>query len=391
MKTQIAKTVDAYKDQLVELALALHAHPELGFEEHFALEQMSQLLSQAGFSVESGVADLETAFVATRGSGSPRIAFIAEYDALKNIGHACGHNLIAAMALGAATGLAEQELDCTVSVIGTPAEEGGGGKVIMSRAGIFDDYDVAMMIHPSTTNLIQRGGRAARNVEIEFFGKAAHSASPEDGVNALTAMIQAFQSFYQMQALFPYEAVFNGIIVEGGQVSNIIPDYTKARFSLRARTLTDLHIMGQKMLAALEPIDQLVGTRSKATLTPAYAERYPNLPLDQALADNLAAMGIEMTLPDPYAKVGSSDIGNVSLLIPTIHSYLAMVPSDVTAHTTEFAHHTKQPLALDMMIIGAKAMAQTGYDVASNPQLLAEIKTAFQAQVPQYSAEELNA
>lgn len=390
MKTQIAQTIDKYQTELTGLAQAIHSHPELGYQEYYAVEQMTNLLSGAGFEIETGVAGLDTAFVATRGHGSPKIAFIAEYDALKNIGHACGHNLIAAMAVGAAIGLAQQELDCTVSVIGTPAEEGGGGKVIMCQHNVFDDYDVALMIHPATINLIQRGGRASRNLEIEFFGKGAHSAAPEDGINALSALILAFQTFYQMQTLLPFQAAFNGIILDGGQVSNIIPDYARARFSLRARTLADLQLMTRKMVAAIDPINQLIGTTSRVETTQAYAERYPNLPLELALADNLKSMGIEMTYPDPHDKVGSSDIGNVSLRIPTIHSYLAMIPPGVSAHTDEFTQHTNKPMALDMMIIGAKALAQTGYDVVANPALLSDIRQAFKDQVPPYRPDEMN-
>lgn len=389
MKTKTDQWVEDLEQELIALARDIHEHPETAYEEHYASQRITELLEAHGFDVERRVAGIDTAFLAHYGSGKPRIAYIAEYDALKNIGHGCGHNLIAAMSVGAALALSKENLPCSISVIGTPAEEGGGGKVIMSQQGIFDDYDVAMMIHPASENLIQRGGLATRNLEVEYFGKSAHSAIPESGINALTALINTFQAFYQMQSLFPMGSTFNGIIQEGGVASNVIPDYAKGRFSVRAKTIKDLRFILDKMSAAVEAINQLIGTTSKISMTPTYAERYPNLSLELRLKDHLEELGITMNYPKPNMKVGSSDIGNVSLIIPTIHSYLAMIPEGVNAHSTSFAQHAMEPLALERMIIGAKALARTGRDVAMDKGFLEKIREDFAHQVPHYEKEEL--
>ena len=219
MYESIVRKIDSVQEELGALALALHEHPELSFQEHFACQTLSDILEKHGYQVKKNVAGMETAFIGEmRGKADgPTVAILAEYDALP-MGHACGHNLIATMSVGAAIGIGEvlKDLCGRVLVVGTPAEEGGGGKVIMCDAGVFKDVDFAMMIHPHKRNLIQRGGLAVNHLKIEYFGKPAHGTRPEEGINALNAVIHTFNFMDAQRALLPFKSNVNGYIIDGG-------------------------------------------------------------------------------------------------------------------------------------------------------------------------------
>lgn len=392
-KEVIINKIDSIEEELIALSNKIHSNPELAFKEYKAMENITALLKRHGFIIEKGIGDLETAFraeYAGKGEG-PTVAFIAEYDALPEIGHGCGHNLIATMAVGAAIGLKEvaEHIDGNIVVLGTPGEEGGGGKIIMLEKGCFDDIDYVLMMHPCVNNLILRGGLAARNIKIEYFGKAVHSSFPEGGINALQAVIQTFNIIDQFRSLFPLKTNINGIITKGGKAANIIPDYASCEFSVRAETVKDLNVVVGYMEHIVETVDKLIGTKSHIEKGLMYAERYPNRQIDERLKENIALFGVDMEYPDPAMKYGSSDIGNVSLKIPTIHSYIKIADKGVNIHSIDFTKAANSPRAHKQMIKAAKAMALTGYDILTDEKLRRDIYEEFSRTVPKYTQEEL--
>ena len=263
LKERVAAEVDARRDQLIQIADTIHANPELGFQEFKAASLLTGVLEEDGFSVERGVAGMETAFIATlRGQGDePVVAFLAEYDALPGLGHACGHNIIAAAAVGAglALGTVLPDLAGTIQVIGTPAEEGGGGKVIMVDAGIFDGVDAAMMIHPSGRNLLGRGALTAYPVTLEFYGRPAHAAAkPDEGINALETMILTYNGINALRQHLRDDVRIHGIITHGGDAPNIVPEYTKAEFIVRAADTP----------YAMEVLGKVIWSRAEEEVTP---------------------------------------------------------------------------------------------------------------------------
>ncbi|AOT72563.1 amidohydrolase [Geosporobacter ferrireducens] len=393
LKNIIIQQIEGFKDELIVLSKKIHSKPELAFHEFEAAENIISLLNKHGFHIEKGIAGLETAFRAEySGSGKgPTIAYIAEYDALPEIGHGCGHNLIAAMSVGAAIGLSKlgDKIDGKIVVMGTPGEEGGGGKVVMVEKGCFEDIDYGLMIHPSTRNLICRGGLATRGVKIEYFGKAAHSASPEDGINALQAVIQTFNGIDHLRALLPLKSNINGIILEGGKASNVIPDYAACKFSVRADTVRDLKEVVAYMERIVESVEKLTGAKAKVSKSLIYAERYSNRCIDEKLKENIAHFGEIMEYPEPNMKYGSSDIGNVSLIIPAIHAYLQIADRGINSHSMDFTKASATERAHGQMIKGAKALAMTGLDIFKDKELRKQIYKEFAEKVPRYSKEDL--
>ncbi|NLY37377.1 MAG: M20 family metallopeptidase [Tissierellia bacterium] len=393
VKDRMIEEINKIGDDLVSLSKKIHEKPELLFEEYSAAENIIAMLEKHGFVVEKPVAGLETAFRAQyKGKeGGPKVAFLAEYDALPEIGHACGHNLIAAMSTGAAIGLSKvaDKFSGTVVLMGTPAEEGGGGKVIMVKEGVFDDIDYALMIHPSTSNMICRGGLATRGVRVEYYGKSAHSSTPEKGINALQAVIQTFNALDHLRAVLPLKSNINGIITQGGRASNIIPDYASCKFSVRADTVGDLRIILDYMEKAVDSVERLTGAQAKISKSLIYTERYPNRIIAEALKENIAQFGEEMKYPEPNMKYGSSDIGNVSLVVPSIHSYLKIAEPGINSHSLEFTEASISERAHLQMIKGAKALAMTGFDIFNDKKMQEEIYEEFKRVVPSYSKADL--
>src|SRR4030088_1010434 len=240
---RIAAQIDELSDTLVELSLDLHAHPELAMEEKYAARRLTDLLDKESFEVETGLGGLPTAFRGSAGGGSPVIGFLCEYDALPGIGHGCGHNLIAAGGIGAALALhrAAPQLPGTVACIGTPGEEGAGGKVLLLEAGAFDGVDAALMFHPGDKTMPIRHATASRKLVLEFHGVASHAAgSPQDGRSALAAMIQFFVGVDALRQFVPETSRLHGVITHGGEAANVVPDYTRAEFMARSLTSTGL-------------------------------------------------------------------------------------------------------------------------------------------------------
>ena len=383
MKQVITQAVDAAKEELLTLSHNLFENPELGFEEFKALAWQKEVLEKHGFEVESPYCGLATAYRATyKGKGpGPKIAILSEYDALAGVGHACGHNIIASSAVGAGIGIASvmPEIGGEVTVIGTPAEEGGGGKIIMVDNGVFDDVDFAMMMHPNTQNMIGRGGLAAVSLAVKYFGKATHSSGPEKGINALSSLIGLFNNINTLRSAWKLKEGpnINGIITDGGVASNIVPDYAAAKFTARAYTRRYLLKMVEDVKAAAQAAAMTTGAECKVEVGILYAERYPNLAMGEAFKANMETLGEVMNYPDPLESMGSSDIGNVSMVVPSIHEYLAIAPKSVNSHSVEFREAAGTQRADDVVILAAKGMALTAYDIFTNAALREQIAAEF--------------
>ena len=381
MKERILKRADELKGELLRLSHDIHAHPETSFEEFRAAAWQKELLEKHGFEVEAPFCSMETAFRAVKKSGKPgpTVAFLSEYDALNGLGHACGHNIIAASSVGAGLALASvlDEAGGEVQVVGTPGEEGGGGKVFMVERGAFDSVDFALMMHPSTKNIIGRGGLAAQGVRVEFKGRSAHSATPDKGINALTSLIALFNGIDTLRQVWPNSAKINGIVTKGGSASNIIPELAEALFTVRASTKKELVAMFADLRRVADAAARLTGAEVVVEGEPVYAERYSNSVMGEAFKKNMETLGEPMEYPDPKERVGSSDVGNVSLEIPTIHEYLAIADPSVAGHTAEFREASLSPRGDDVVLLAAKGLALTGWDLLTDELLREAAKAEY--------------
>lgn len=379
-KQHILATVDHMDQKLRDIALKIHAHPELGYEEYKAAAWLTEALEEGGFSVERGVADLETAFIGTweGAPGGPTIGIIAEYDALPGLGHACGHNLIGTSSVGAALALKETfpNLKGTIKVIGTPAEEGLGGKVIMCDRGVFDDIDVAMMCHPKNDTMVIRGGLARVSTTFKFYGKESHAASaPEEGISALDAVMNSFIAINSLREYFTDDVRVHGVITNGGDAANIVPGYCEAKFLIRCNTRKQLTSVKEKVYAAVRGSSEAVGVKCDIEEALIYAERNTNITMANMFKDNLEAMGIEVNAPPKHGGIGSSDIGNVSQIVPTIHPYIKI--GEATNHTHAFTQETKSEGAMVGLNQAAKALAMTAYDLCTDEDALKRVQKEF--------------
>ncbi len=373
-KDRIVQIVDRIAPELIELSHKIHENPELGLQEHRAAAWQAELLERHGFAVEKPFCSMETAYRAVKGTlgRGPQIAFLAEYDALQGLGHGCGHNLIAASSCGAAIALAEvlEGQEGAVILFGTPAEETLGAKIPMVEQGAFDGVDCAMMMHPSASeNLVGRGGLAAMGVNVEFFGKPAHSSRPADGINALTSTIALFNGINGQLHLWPNKSKINGIITKGGDASNVIPSHCACRFTVRADKKKQLLAMYDDLVRLAQAAANQTGAKVQITHDPISAERYSNNVIDRAFLANMALLGEEMAWPDPEMMCGSSDIGNVSLAVPAVHEYLSLHAPGVAGHTPELREAARSPRADEVVTLAAKGLAMTGLDIFENPQM----------------------
>ncbi len=379
IKQHIQSYIDTIADELYQVSHTLHAHPELAFEEYHSAALLADSAEQHGFQVQRGVAGLETAFIArsVNATEHPAVAILAEYDALPGLGHACGHNVIATAALGAALALQSVRgaLPGVIELIGTPAEEKGGGKAIMVERGVFDHLDAAMMIHPGSKNMVNRGSIASNALVFEFFGKAAHAAAaPDQGINALDACIQTFNNINALRQHLPPDVRIHGIITHGGEASNIVPAYARAEFGVRAATSDVSLEVVEKVKRCAEAAALAAGARVEIHHLRHYAHRLPNPTLARLFAQNLQRLGQTVAEPAADERRGSSDMGNVSHVVPAIHPYIAMVPDHVGAHTPEFALAAGSEAGDRAWQIGAKALAMTAADLLLHPQLLEQAK-----------------
>jgi len=382
LKQRVIARVDEIQDQLWGIAKELYAHPELAFEEFESAKLLAGTLSQAGYQVETGIGGIETAFRASKTGQSegPKVAFLAEYDALPGLGHACGHNLIASIAVGAGLAMLEvlDELKGGVQVIGTPAEEGGGGKVILQKAGVFDGLDAAMMIHPARKNMVMRGSLASARLKLEFFGKPAHAAAlPEKGINALDALLLTFNNINAMRQQLLRTDRVAGIITDGGKAANIIPDYTSAKFSVRGHTSSRREEVLKLVVACAEAGALASGCRLEYQINEGYDNIIPNKALGDIFTRNIEQLGRIVEAPLPDEPMGSTDMGNLSHVVPALHPYLSVTTEEIAGHTVEFREVCISPAGRAVLLDGAKALAMTAVDLLSEPQLLERVWDEF--------------
>ena len=368
---------DAARDSLIALSHRIHAHPELGFEEERAAAWLSEALSNAGFAVETGICALPTAFVARAGTGPLHIAICAEYDCLPGIGHACGHNIIAAMAVGAGIAAAQvaDEVGLTVSVIGTPAEETGdaGGKVLLLERGAFTGVHAAMMVHPAPFDVVEMPIIAASMFEVRYTGKEAHaSAFPELGVNAADALTVAQTAIGLLrQHIRPTDRI-HGIVTKGGDAPNIVPAHTAAKYIVRAKTLGDLDEIRAKVLRCFEAGALATGAKLEVLGgQKPYAEMRHDPDIAAAYQRNAEALGRgSRTQASSFQRAaGSTDMGNVSLALPSIHPAISINSLPAVNHQPEFTAHCVTEAADKALIDGSLAMAWTAIDLATDPRV----------------------
>lgn len=383
VKDRIDRVVDDHADVLLAASHEIHAHPELGFEEHEAHRVLTDLLADAGLAVTRGAYDLPTAFEATAGTQGPRIAVLCEYDALPGIGHACGHNVIGAAGAGAgiAAAAVAEELGGTVVVLGTPAEEGGGGKVYLAERGAFASIDAALMVHPAGLDLAWFGAIAIQQLEVTYQGRAAHAAAaPQAGRNALDAAVLGYINVAALrQHIRPDERV-HGIFTDAGKAPNVVPEHAAASWYVRSPTVRGLEKLKARVLACLEAGASASGCTMEHTwLDPAYANMVDNGPMVERYRENLARTG--RTLADPSSIdgiVGSTDMGNLSHIVPSIHPMIQVSPPTVAIHTQDFVRFAGGEEGDQAVLDGAKAMAATVVDLWARPGALDDARTAFE-------------
>ena len=382
VKEAIAQAVDSLGDELEALSHQIHAHPELGYEEVQACGWLTDFLARKGFKVETGVAGVATAFRATIETGAgPTIAILCEYDALPGIGHACGHNVIATSGAGAGAALAAAKAQLPkgrILVIGTPAEEGGGGKVKLIQGGVFKDVDCAMMIHGFDRTLLHQDLLGIVRVTFEYTGKAAHaSVDPWAGINALDACIQTFNAISMLRQQVRPECRIHGIITSGGAAANIIPEHAAATFYVRAPRIDTMWELYKRVVACAEGAARAAGAGLKATQhDTVYEPLNSNKVLLDLFAANMKTAGLVEGEPIPD-RLGSSDVGNVSQVIPTIQPMVAIAPLGTAIHSREFADAAVKPLARAGLLAAAKTMAMTTLDLLAEPGLVEKAKRAF--------------
>jgi amidohydrolase len=381
LKKSVAEDIAGRITQLEELSRKIHDNPETAFEEHKAADWLSKYMEDSGFNLERGICKLPTAFRGTYGTGRPAIAIMAEYDALPKLGHACGHNLIAtaAVAAGVASKITVDALGGCVAVIGTPGEELTGGKAIMVERGAFDVIDAAMIVHPGGGNSAAMNTLACQTLEVEFIGKAAHaSAEPELGINALEAMIQSYNAINSLRQHIKDGARIHGVITDGGEAANIVPAHTSASFFVRAVDDEYLDVLKEKVIDCFTGAAIATGAELKYKWdTIRYAAMINNMTMASLFRDNMKTLGYDIPLGDDKIWGGSSDVGNVSRLVPTIQPLVSIAPDDVLIHTPEFAVRTKTEESLRTMLDAAKAMAMTVIDLLGSPDNLAKAREEF--------------
>jgi amidohydrolase len=382
-KDDIRRAVDALGDELETLSRKIHAHPELGYQEVQASAWLADFLESKGMQVERGVGGVATAFrasVAGAGPG-PTVAIMCEYDALPGLGHACGHNVIATAGAGAGAALAALRARLPggrVAVIGTPAEEGGGGKVRLLAAGVLADVDCAMMIHGFDRTILHQDLLGIVRVDFEWRGKAAHaSADPWEGVNALDACIQTFNAVGLLRQQVRPSCRIHGIITHGGMAANIIPELARATFYVRAPEIEAMWALYRRVVACAEGAARATGAELEVRQQEmVYEPLKRNQTLLDLFAANMRGTGLVAEEPIPD-RLGSSDVGNVSQVLPTIQPMIAIAPRGTPIHSRDFAEAAVAPPARAGMLAAATTMAMTTWDLLADPARVEAARNEF--------------
>jgi amidohydrolase len=386
LKREACEAVDRLRDELLRVSRAIHARPELAFEEREAAALLVDVLRGAGLEVEAGAYGLETAFASEFGRpGDPCVAVLAEYDALPEIGHACGHNLIAAAGVGAGLALSAlgERLPGRVRILGTPAEERGCGKELMARRGALDGVDAAMMMHPSSVNLVTMPCVCLAELDVTYRGQAAHAAAmPERGINALDALVLAYQGIAALrQHIRPTERV-HGIITDGGQAPNVVPERASGRFYVRAASQAELEPLKARVEGCFRAGAAATGAELELCWGAAdYLDIRFNAPLAERFRHNAEQLGREFFPIEklPASLQGSTDMGNVSHRVPSIHPMLASAPLHCTIHNPEFEKWAGSETGDEAALDGAKALAMTAIDYLADADLRDRTRAWFEA------------
>ena len=384
LRQRIIDAIDANRDKIIEIAETIRVNPELGYEEVMASQLIASNIREQGYEVEKPLGGIETAFRASmhgRKDG-PVVAVLAEYDALAGIGHGCGHNLIGASGLAAAIGMATvmDELPGIFEVIGTPAEEGGAGKILLEREGIFDDVDAALMIHhagdQSGSDTGFPGGTclAVNGMAIEYFGKPAHAgADPYNGVNALNAVIEFFKGVDALRQHVIMETRMHGIITHGGEATNVVPKYTRAQMSVRAPTVEYLNEVIEKVKNVAKGAALMTGCEVKITDGELHYDMRPSYAIGARYAQNMQDMGMELNA-ERERGMYSTDFGNISYKLPSVTGHFAISHEPIPGHSQQVVDASGSEFGYDQLIKVSKAMALTALDLLSEPELLDKAK-----------------
>jgi amidohydrolase len=383
MKQKITGFIELIKDELISINKYIYENPETGYKEYKAQKILCDTLEKYGFNVEKNFLGLNTEFKAEYGAGRPCVAYLCEYDALPEIGHGCGHNIIAAAGIASAIGLSRviDETGGKVVVLGTPGEEIGGAKVAMAEKGVFDEIDAAMMVHPSDETAESGISLAMDAIEFAFKGKTAHAAAnPEYGINALNACIETFNLINALRQHVTSDVRIHGIISEGGIAANIVPERAVAKFYVRSLKRSSLNEVVEKVKNCARA--GAMGTGAGLQIRNyelSYDNMVTNRTLSRIFSHNLKECGI-IDIHGPKNSMGSLDMGNVSHVVPAIHPYIKICKKGIASHSREFADATQSDLANENMIKSAKALAITGYDIMTNKNLMDEIKEEYKNQ-----------
>lgn len=382
-RERIEKTIDERVDEYKDIALLIHAKPEVSNYEFFASETLSNKLREEGFDVKLDVAGHRTGFDARYKSqkAGPVIVFYAEYDALQGLGHGCGHNLFGVTSSLAAVGLKSviDEVGGEIRVYGTPGEEGGengSAKGSFVNKGFFDDVDFALGAHPGYTHGATGVSLAVAPVSVEFFGKASHAAAaPEKGINALDAVISVFNNINALREHLTDDVRIHGIITDGGLAPNVVPDYAKALFYLRANYKPTLEELYTKFENIVKAASLATGAEYKFGLFQNWVDNTVPTPLfDEVYEEVLNSYGQVFTPRDIYKASGSSDVGNISQVVPVIQPHISISDTEIIGHTEEFKIAAKSKKGLDSIGLGAKVLAQTALKLIQDPERLERIK-----------------
>jgi amidohydrolase len=386
MKDLLKNYLETIQNRLWEISDTLYHHPELGDQEYESSKRLIEFLEEHNFVVEKGIVGRPTAFRAVYDSkkDGPTIAYLSEFDALPEVGHGCGHNMIGTMSAGAGVTLSKvvDEIGGRVVVLGTPAEETNGAKVPMSEQGIFDDIDAAMILHPGDESYESGESLAMDAIQFDFRGRTSHAAaSPEMGINALDAVIQLFNGINALRQHVTSDVRIHGIIKEGGVAANIVPDKAVAQFYVRAKDRSYLNEVVQKVISISIGASSMTGAEVHIeNYELSYDNMVTNQTLSQVFTANLLSTGVKQ-VHKPKNSYGSIDMGNVSHVVPAIHPYIGLDSPGLIAHTREFADLTITDNSHQILSRGALALALTGFDLITNKEVLEKMKNEFRQSV----------